>query len=663
MLAHNDAGNGAMSDAVPLPQSPIGSPSRLSISKIQSPMRPPSRLPSVAATAAAGGRSVGTGLGSGKQSKYHRPGCIPQFVGEDILCDAGLAFLPPDYDASDEDETLEHWRAKYENGPGVTRGQMALSASKAAGRARQYARRSSSGSVGSIGSSGSLGGGGGISGSHAAGGSSSDQRYKSVVRYNGAPINLGTHQTSAAAVAMQDLANLALLGSEHDKKMQLLSRDEAWMALYTAKLPGVHPYGQVDQFSSLFSANYKPIFEGKLEDALSSIGGQDDMIAEVLCKLDKETERQAKASDASDADQLKRLRKYKEKQVTRRARRNKKLLKKNLAVKHRRVGPINTPRFQGSHGAYGVGDDGKIFWFRIKDNSEARQLKKTSCERRSNNTTAGDGDVEGRALDFGDVQDGAIVTPANVAIATNDNADNGNEDDAVSMTFSSSADDCSSVASSMSSVASSGRSGRVRVLPFDDFSANKEDSKVTSRKVRALGIPDAITITSTNAVVSMGEKNAKIAMDTVDRTTAAQTRNNEVNENNSNAPTEGVGEKGNHCPLPGSEGDVDPIRLLVSSVLASKKMGNANGDLLRVHAMLREFDVTPLLSFSGNGMKVCEGETNGKTLTGIKFKRKECDVSMGAALMKDCNGNNDFIIDVRVNAQASGEATPALTLR
>ena len=36
---------------------------------------------------------------------------------------------------------------------------------------------------------------------------------------------------------------------------------------------------------------------------------------------------------------------------------------------------------------------------------------------------------------------------------------------------------------------------------------------------------------------------------------------------------------------------------------------------------------------------------------------------MGAALMEDCNGNNEFIIDVRVNAQASGEATPALTLR
>ena len=329
-------GGASSSSSAPLPQSPIamGSPTRLSISKLQSPLRPlrlPTSATAAAAVAASTGRSAGTGPSPGKQPKRNRPGCIPQFLGEDILCDTGLAFLPPDYDDPDEDETLDHWRAKYENGPGVSRAQMTSSASKAMGRSRQYARRGSSGSVGS---SGSAGGSGGTSGSNTVAGSSSDhQRYKSVVRYNGAPINLGTHRTSAAALAMQDLADLALLGSEHDKKMQLLSRDEAWMALHTAKLPGVHPYGQVDQFSELFSAKYKPIFEEKMEDALASIGGQDDMLAEVLCSLDNEAHRQAEAADTSVTDQINRVRKYKEKQIARRARRTEKFLKKTPCSK------------------------------------------------------------------------------------------------------------------------------------------------------------------------------------------------------------------------------------------------------------------------------------------------------------------------------------------
>ena len=97
--------------------------------------------------------------------------------------------------------------------------------------------------------------------------------------------------------------------------------------------------------------------------------------------------------------------------------------------------------------------------------------------------------------------------------------------------------------------------------------------------------------------------------------------------------------------------------MLVSSALApnSSLNNSAASDLQRVHAILSEFDVTPLLSFSPNGMEVSRCEKTGKTLTGIKFTRKGC--SGGGTV-------NEFIIDVRFNNnQAGDEATPILKLR
>lgn len=274
---------------------------------------------------------------------------------------------------------------------------------------------------------------------------------------------------------MQDLADLALLGSEHDKKMQLLSRDEAWMALHTAKLPGVHPYGQVDQFSELFSAKYKPIFEEKMEDALASIGGQDDMLAEVLCSLDNEAHRQAEAADTSVTDQINRVRKYKEKQIARRARRTEKFLKKHLAVKPWTAGPVNAPRFQKDHGIYGVGDDGKIFWFRIKDHAEVRQREIIMRKHRNTSTSATNEDGEKSmdgvessdnfAPDLGDSLHGAIVAPTDETDAFDDQHDEDSDHEEAdgddgSMVSSSSSGDSSSAASSISSAASGDRSGK-----------------------------------------------------------------------------------------------------------------------------------------------------------------------------------------------------------
>ena len=160
----------------------------------------------------------------------------------------------------------------------------------------------------------------------------------------------------------------------------------------------------------------------------------------------------------------------------------------------------------------------------------------------------------------------------------------------------------------------------VRISSFDETSAAKGGgSKAAGKGSRAPGIPDAITITSTTATSSVQ-----------------------------------VEEKA-----------VDPLRLLVSGVVAAaaaaspNNSDNVNSDLQRARAILKEFDITPLLSFSSSGIKCPKSEITGKTLTGIKFRRKGRDVAATGALKEEQDGggggrnDDEFIIDVRVNAQST----------
>lgn len=110
------------------------------------------------------------------------------------------------------------------------------------------------------------------------------------------------------------------------------------------------------------------------------------------------------------------------------------------------------------------------------------------------------------APDLGDSLHGAIVAPTDETDAFDDQHDEDSDHEEAdgddgSMVSSSSSGDSSSAASSISSAASGDRSGKVRILPFDDdeaASANKQQNvKAHDRETRAPGIPDAITITST----------------------------------------------------------------------------------------------------------------------------------------------------------------------
>ena len=51
--------------------------------------------------------------------------------------------------------------------------------------------------------------------------------------------------------------------------MQILSRDEAWAALKATNVPGVKSCGQVDPCETLFTEDFKPVFEEMMENALA----------------------------------------------------------------------------------------------------------------------------------------------------------------------------------------------------------------------------------------------------------------------------------------------------------------------------------------------------------------------------------------------------------
>ena len=602
--------------------------------------------------------------------RRHHPGSIAQFIGEDIICDPGLAFLEPLCD-SDRYETYKHWQGKYENVPGITRIQTT------SGRGpRKYNRRGSSSSVGSSGpaATGKRGGG-------------TDVRYKSASNYKGVSINLGTHQSSAAAVAMQDLVNLSLLGSEHSKTMQILSRDEAWAALNTAELPGVHPYKQVDQFQSLFTEQFKPVFEEKLDEALTAIGGQDDMLADTLCNLDAEAQRQAEAVDASQDAKLAKARERKEKELLRRARKAAKMARK-YARKPRRTLKVNTPRFRGKHGIYGIDDKGRYFWFRARDHSKVRQqIQAAHAAKRENprevSNPYGRMDVAKstlQRLDDNNIIEQNITplpenTPANAHAQTTPFDSTALSSDVSSDNESSSSSSSMSYASSISSVVSAefGK-GRVRILSFDGTSDVEGDNNSSSsrrvgrtgrrqevqdrapsaslqdKETRAPGIPDAITITS---ACHHGPD--------LDGQPSASTVFHEK---------EDAGNRDTGSP-PCISGSFEPLRLLIAGVTKQpggpgrekERRGSCDTNRQNLQAAIRilnEFSVTPLLSYSHSGVELEDSETTGKTLTGIKFKRKSGQ-GIGLDLHSLSNHHEDeFIIDVRLGRN---DKVPELTLR
>jgi len=279
-----------------------------------------------------------------KQRKYNWSSSS-HLVGEDIDCGIGLAFV---FLASDSEGLGEHdprWLGRYADRPGVTRWEPN---SKKSRKGASSVRNATT--------------------------IANDVLYRSRISYEGVSINLGNHKSSVAAAAAQDLANLALFGSDHRKDRHVLSRREGWKALMTVLMPGAQPYGQVDAFCSLLTEQRKAMFEQKIEEALSVIGGKDDVLADILSGLDYDA-----LDDAREADKLKEIERLDEikrasKERARKMRKARRLEKeKQSSIENAPCSPSRAMVlpidkhgfvFGGDHGMYGISEIGGFFWKR-----------------------------------------------------------------------------------------------------------------------------------------------------------------------------------------------------------------------------------------------------------------------------------------------------------
>ena len=288
--------------------------------------------------------------------------CKSQMVGEDIRCDVGLAFIHMESDSEGESERDPVWLDRHADRPNLTRWD-------------PHVKRPIRKGVGTSTSN------------QLAGGMKKLNQilYKSRITHEGASINLGSHLSATAAAAAQDLANLSLLGSDDGKPMQILSRDEAVAALRAVEIPGCSYNGQVDAICFQFTEQKKVLFERSIDQALASIGGQDDVLADILSSVDAETFAAAQAGDAViAAERLVVLKKEKRA----RARLEKKQLflqnlkgsdsdasSSNESTMEEFAADVDDFLFCSGHGLYGVDSHGQLLWKR-ETASDSRDTKK-----------------------------------------------------------------------------------------------------------------------------------------------------------------------------------------------------------------------------------------------------------------------------------------------
>lgn len=245
-------------------------------------------------------------------------------IREDIECGTGLAFNHWDSALKDENE---QWLDKYSDRVGIR---------KWISRDRKSVKKKSFENI----------------------------RYRSNFSCDGISLHLGNHRTSASAAAAVDLANILLLGSEDCKPLHVLSSVEAGIALKASGVPGIYSDGRVEPLNeNFFTENVKNSFVKSIDNALASIGGQDDLLSSILCSLDGETVRGAELHDKQEQErQQKREAKQK-----RRAKARKKLEENDtfLAVDESSDQNSGFLQFEGEHGLFEVDRNGKFCW--IKD--------------------------------------------------------------------------------------------------------------------------------------------------------------------------------------------------------------------------------------------------------------------------------------------------------
>ncbi len=168
---------------------------------------------------------------------------------------------------------------------------------------------------------------------------SASKLYKSRGKFLDVSVNLGCHQSSAAAAAAVDIANVLFWGGENEKPLYVLTLGEIEKALKAAGVNDIR--GVSDMFQKKFNEEHKALFETYVENALCSIGGKDDDAAGVLCCLEKF--KNGKKNNAKPKRRLKHA--SHENQCKKRKKKDK-----------------SDFLFDGEHVIYEVDNDGKFSW-------------------------------------------------------------------------------------------------------------------------------------------------------------------------------------------------------------------------------------------------------------------------------------------------------------
>lgn len=248
-----------------------------------------------------------------KETKF--PKSQVQLLCEDIDCGVGLAFL------SDLEGNRDS-KEKYLNRPGITR------YIPPAKKGRKSVTKGEK--------------------------SNENFQYSSRVNYSGMNIGLGRHTNSTAAAAAQDLASLILWGSEECKFMHVLPHSDAWKALNAAGVEGVQFGESVEPFKGQMTEISRFQFKQNVEDALCSIGGQDDLMANILTNLDPKSAKEAIDADASSKS--KRLNSKKAKIGERRK------FEPSRPHGNRDYSRLSHLSFGADYGHFAVDDDGDFYW-------------------------------------------------------------------------------------------------------------------------------------------------------------------------------------------------------------------------------------------------------------------------------------------------------------
>ena len=273
-----------------------------------------------------------------------------QLISEYIECGYGHVFqcIKSEFDVKQNDDSESYWRDSYSDRPGVTRWHpSALKRNRKNGKI-----------IGSV-------------------CMDDNTQYRSRISFQGVFLNLGNHHSSASAAAAVDIASLLLWGSEDPKPMQILSMMEAWTALKAVGVPGIRPGGKIDTFNTLMTASEKEKVEKIVEEALSSIGGQDDTLASFLSSIntnahktaqnyDKKKKKAAEIYDKLENTRQLEVKKQEKKEKARAVkqasimqRKEKDIFAKIKEEKEKEIMPL----FNGQHGLFDFNfNDGTYSW-------------------------------------------------------------------------------------------------------------------------------------------------------------------------------------------------------------------------------------------------------------------------------------------------------------